>query len=155
MLEVLEAVNVGQLWLSKYGLPTDLGAFLNLLLTMGDSVALVVPNGGLSLVTLEGNRPRSLVRVVHSYFSLQRSQFYDHFEEVMVPAAKKAVHQTCDPYDVDRVDPWRTVGENDWIINCNGWSQMLGRTELCVEDQFLRGVLALRLAACGPLQEIQ
>ena len=74
LLEELEAVNVVRLWLSRDGMPSGLVAFLNLLLIMGDSFVPVVPKSGLSLVTLGVNRLRSLVGVVHSYFSLQRGR---------------------------------------------------------------------------------
>ena len=137
MLEVLQTDIIVHLWFSRDGLLSGLGAFLNLLLMMGDSFVPVVPNNVLILVTLGENRLRNFVQAVHSYFSWQRGRFYDHFEDVMVCAARQVIHRTAELYDMDRVDIWRNVGGDDWIVFCNGWRRVFGWTELCVQDEYL------------------
>ena len=101
MLEELEDVNVARLRLSRDGLPSSRDAFPDLLLMMVDSFAPVIPNSGLSLVTLEENRLSSFVRGVDSFFSLQRGRLYDHSEDVMVGEVRPAAHRTADFYDLD------------------------------------------------------
>ena len=60
VLEELEAVNVVRLWLPRNALPSGLGTFLKILLTIGDSFNPVVPKSGFTLVKL-----RRIAKIVH------------------------------------------------------------------------------------------
>ena len=106
---------------------------------MGDSLNLGFPSSGLTRITLEDNQLRSLHRVAYSHFSKQQGRLYENFEDVMVRAARQPLHRTADLYDLERVVPWRTVGEDEWIVVCNGWLRILSWNELCGEDEFLLG----------------
>ena len=130
---------------SRDGLPSSPGAFLSLLLTMVDSITTLVPINSFTLVTMGQNRLLSFVRDVHSYSSFQRGRLYAHSEDVMVREAGQGVHWTADIYDVDRVNPWRTAGAEDWIVICNVWCRVLGWTDLCVEDEFLARSLSPKI----------
>ena len=135
LLEELEALKVGRLWLSRDGLQSGPG--INPLLTMVDSFSPFITNSGFALVTLGKNCLLSFVWIVHSYFSLQLGRLYAQFEDLMVRAARQAVHQIADLYDVVRVDLPRIMGEDDWIVVFNGCCQGLGWNEQFIEDEFL------------------
>ena len=151
VLDEFEAVYVVRLWLPRNGLPSGVAAFLNLPPTTGVSFNPVVPNSGLALVTLEENRLLSFVRVVHSCFSFQRGRLYDHLENVIVRAARQAVHRTSDLYDMESVDPWRSVGEDDWIVISNGGRRILAELSCVWMTSCLPEVSVLRSTGCGHL----
>ena len=125
MFDELETVNIARPWLSRGGLRSSLRAFLSLLLTMDDSMNLVVPKTASTLLNFEANRLHSFVRDVQRYFFLEQGCLYDHFEDVMVRAVRHAVHRNAGLFDVERVDPWQTAGEVDWTVFCDGWRLIL------------------------------
>ena len=121
----MEAANVVRLWLSTDGLPSSVGAFLDLLPTIVDGCNLLVTDSGRAQFTLEDLR--SFVRVVHSYFSLQPCLLYDLFEDTMMRGARQTVHQTADPYGAELLDSWLrmtvwsfvTAGTGSWAgLSC-------------------------------------
>ena len=107
LLEEKKIVNGVCLRPSRDGVQFRPGAFVDLLLKMGESFNLVFPNNGLALDTLEKNA--CFVQVLHSYISWQQVRLHDHFEHVMVRSERQTAHWIANFYNVQDINTRRSV----------------------------------------------
>ena len=139
-IDSLELEGVVWLWLSRKRPISDLRVNVNLLFTIGDSIATFWNASHLSLVTSGDHRLNSYLFAVQSCFWKFMCLRYDHFDHSVVRASGQVLTWVGDLYVADRAESCSFVRGNNWLSICNAWRCILRWNELVVSDEEERAI---------------